>query len=77
MSEAAKDTQRAIAACKKILDGRDPQKDYAKVLVTTEHTIAALLITIMGDPRKAAAMLNEGLLQGVESRLALYRSKHE
>ncbi|AQS61746.1 hypothetical protein AGRHK599_LOCUS1251 [Rhizobium rhizogenes] len=28
-----------------------------------------------GDPRKAAAMLNEGLVQGVEERLSLYASK--
>ena len=75
MRAAAKDTLRAVAAAKAIIDGRDPKADYSSILVTTEHCIAALLIVLMGDPRKAAAMLNEGLVQGVESRLALYASK--
>lgn len=74
-SEPQKDTQRALAACKQIIDGRDVKADYGSILVTAEHTIAALLLAIMGDPRKAAAMLNEGLLAGVEDRLALYTSR--
>ncbi len=76
MQENEKDTHRAIAAAKAIFDGRDPSgPDYSKILVTTEHAIAAVLIACMGDPKKAAGMLNEGLVQGVESRLALYASK--
>jgi hypothetical protein len=46
------------------------------ILVTTEHALAAILLSVMGgDARMAAAMLNEGLVQGVEARLALYASK--
>lgn len=71
----ARDTQRAIAACKEIIDGRDVKQDYGSILVTAEHAVAALLIAIMGDPRKASAMLNEGLLAGVEDRLSLYASR--
>ncbi|WP_027682719.1 hypothetical protein [Rhizobium leguminosarum] len=68
-----KDTQRAFLAAKAILDGRDPETHRADVLVTTEHAIAAVLLACMGsDPRKAALMLNEGLVQGVEQRLAYY-----
>lgn len=76
MSENHKDTLRAFAACKSIIDGRDLSVDRGSILVTAEHAIAALLIVTMDrDPRKAAAMLNEGLVQGVEQRLALYASK--
>ncbi len=75
MTEAQLDTMRAIAAVNEILDGRDPKSDYAAIPVTAEHTIAALLLMLMGDPRKAASMLNEGLLQGVEDRLSLYLSR--
>ena len=75
MSEAAKDPGRALAATKAIIDGRDLEKDFGAILVTTEHAIAMLLVGLMRDPRKAAAMLNEGLLEGVENRLSLYASK--
>lgn len=76
MSEAHKDTERAFAAAKAIIDGRNPSADSASILVTAEHAFAALLITVMDrDPRKAAAMLNEGLVQGIEHRLSLYASK--
>lgn len=76
MSENQIDTARAIAAARAIFDGRDPSVDRASILVTAEHAFAAVLIACMGrDPRKAAAMLNEGLIPGIESRLALYASK--
>lgn len=76
MSESEKDTTRSITAAKAIVDGRDPSKDYAAILVTAEHAFAAVLLTVMDrDPRKAAAMLNEGLVQGIERRLALFASK--
>lgn len=76
MSEAEKDTGRAFIAAKAIIDGRDPSADRASILVTAEHAFAALLIACMDrDPRKAAAMLNEGLIPGIEQRLALYASK--
>lgn len=76
MSENVKDTARAFAAAKAIIDGRDPSKDCAAILVTAEHAFAAVLLAVMErDARKAAAMLNEGLIQGIEQRLALYASK--
>ncbi|CAM5403958.1 hypothetical protein AFEL58S_02079 [Afipia felis] len=76
MNENIKDTARAIAACKAIIDARDPSKDCAAILVTAEHAFAAVLLAVMNrDPRRAAAMLNEGLVQGIEDRLALYASK--
>lgn len=76
MSENQKDTARAIAAARAIVDGRDPTADRAAILVTAEHAFAAVLIACMDrDPRKAAAMLNEGLIPGIEQRLALYASK--
>ena len=74
MSEASKDTQRALAAVRSIVDGRD-RSDASSIMVTLEHAIATVLIAIFPDTRMAAAMLNEGLLQGVEARLARYRSK--
>lgn len=75
MSEAQKDTQRALAAAMVVFDDRDPATDYGDILVTTEHVIATVLLALFRDPRKAAAMLNEGLVQGVENRLAFYASK--
>jgi len=76
MSENIKDTTRALTAAKAIIDGRDPALEYSKILVTAEHAFATVLLACMGgDPRKAAAMLNEGLVQGIEDRLALYASK--
>jgi hypothetical protein len=76
MSEASKDTGRAIAAARAIFDGRDPQADASSILVTLDHAIAAVLLTTMGgDVRKAVGMLNEGVLQGVEERLAIFAAK--
>lgn len=44
--------------------------------LTLEGTVAAVLLMVMGgDHKKAAAMLNEGLIEGVESRLALHASR--
>jgi len=71
MTEAQKDTQRAFAAARSIIDGRDPEQDQAGILVTLEHLVATVLLaTHNRDHRKAVAMLNEGLLPGVEDRLA-------
>lgn len=75
MSEPQKDTQRALAAAKAIFDGRDPGGDAASIMVTVEHAFATVLLALYKDPRLAAAMLNEALLPGVESRLSLYASK--
>lgn len=74
MNEPQKDTQRALAAAKLIFDGRDPGD--ASVMVTLEGLVTLVLLAHMGrDQRKAAAMLNEGLVPGVESRLALHSSR--
>lgn len=75
MSEAQKDTHRAHAAAKAIVDSRFPPDDAGAIMVTLEHTITTVLLALYGEPAKAAAMLNEGLVQGVEERLALYGSK--
>ena len=70
------DLPRALAAAKSIIDGRDPDKDASKILVTAEHAFACVLLAANGaDPRKAAAMLNEALIPGIEQRLAFYASK--
>jgi hypothetical protein len=71
----SKDSRRANAAARAILDGRDPQASMAEIMVTLEHTIAAMLIVTQGDPKSAALMLNEGVLEGVETRLALYGAR--
>lgn len=72
------DTQRYHDAAAKVIDGRDPIADRGEIMVALEGTVAAVLLMVMdGDPRKAAGMLNEGLVQGVEVRLALYASRTE
>lgn len=68
-----RDTMLAQLACKVIIDSRDPRDDFASILVTAEHVVAVIMIVTMGgNQRKAARMLNEGFLQGVEERIALY-----
>ena len=70
------DAERAIEAVKILLDGRDPVADMAVFMVTLEHAVAlALLVAMKLDDRKAAQMLNEGLVPSVESRLAIHASK--
>ena len=74
MTEPEKDTQRAIAAAKLIIDGRNPTD--SSVMVTPEGLVSLLLLAHMGnDERKAAAMLNEGLVPGIEARIALAASR--
>jgi len=70
------DTQRAFAACKAVIDGRNPFTEGSAVLVTAEHAFAVVLLACCGgNARMAAAMLNEGLVQGIEERLSLWESK--
>ena len=70
------DADRAIQAVKILLDGRDPVADMASFIVTLEHAVAtALLVAMNMDHRRAVAMLNEGLVPGVESRIAIHASK--
>lgn len=77
MTEAQKDTQRAFEALKAITDGRDPRgPDRSSILVTLEHVVAGVLLATQNqDPRKAAAMLNEGLVMGVENRLSMLTAR--
>lgn len=77
MHDAQKDTIRAGEALKAIVDGREPVEKMSSIMMTLEHTVAGALLVVMGgDARKAATMLNEGLLEGVEKRLGMYASKH-
>jgi hypothetical protein len=72
----SRDSQRAIAAAKVILDGRDPATDGASILVTLDHLVATVLLVTQGlDHRKAVGMLNEGLVPHVEDRIALHAAK--
>lgn len=76
MTDPQKDTQRTVAAAKEIIAGRDPVLERGAIMVTLEGTVTAVLLMVMGgDQKKAAAMLNEGLLEGVEARLALHASR--
>ena len=76
MSDASKDTTRALIAATEILDGRHPIEDRSSVLITLDHTIATVLLTAMGgDPRKAVAMLNEGTIPHVEERIMLFAAQ--
>lgn len=77
MSEASKDTKRAVDAVKLILDGRDPVRDRAQVLVTLDHTIALMvLISMENNPKKAVKMFNEATVPHVEERIMLFASKN-
>jgi hypothetical protein len=76
MHQASRDSRLALKAAKLILDGRDPVKDRAQVLVTLDHTIATLLLVAMDhDPKKAVQMFNEGTVPHVEERIMLFASK--
>lgn len=75
MTEAQKDTRRAIDAMTRLLDGRDPRTQDSSIMVTLEHAVTAILLVMFLDPKLAAGMLNEGLVPGVEARLAKYSSE--
>ena len=78
MTEPQKDTQRALAAAKLIIDGRDPNADSSSIMVTLEGLVTlVLLATMKNDAANAAGMLNEGLVPGVEQRLALAVSRRQ
>lgn len=72
-TEAQKDTGRANRAARMVIDDRSPA-DPA-VMVTLEHAVASVLLVACADARKAAGMLNEALVPGIESRLAMYDNK--
>ena len=75
MTDPEKDTQRSIAACKAIIDGRHNVEQMSEIMVTLEQVVATVLLLSMRDARKAAGMLNEGLVPGVENRLTLYPAR--
>lgn len=76
MSEAQKDTQRALDAARTIFDGRDPLADFSSILVTLDHAIAmVLLATMNADPEKAVKMLHEGTIPHVEERIAMFAAR--
>lgn len=77
MSEAARDKRRFMSAAERIVDGRHPTPDRGEIMLTLEGAVAAVLLYVMGgNHRAAAAMLNEGLVQGVEARIALAAACH-
>lgn len=74
--QPSRDSQLAVNAAKLILDGRDPVKDRARVLVTLDHVIATILLVAMDrDPKKAVQMFNEGTVPHVEERIMLFASR--
>ncbi|EFO30148.1 putative transcriptional regulator, GntR family [Roseibium sp. TrichSKD4] len=74
MSKSSEDTTRSYAAGKAIIDGRDPN-EAPEIMMTLEQTVAAVLLLLYPDHRMAAAMLNEGLLEGVERRISMHQAK--
>lgn len=76
MNNPTKDTQIAIAAARLIIDGRDPPRDHASILVTLEGLVSLVLLAVMQNHADSAtSMLNEGLVPGVEARIALAASR--
>ena len=73
MTEAKKDAIRALAAAKEIVDGRN-RPEASAILMTLEHTIATVLLSVYPNPKIALGMLNEALVQGVEARISLFET---
>lgn len=75
-TEPTEDTRRALAAAKTIIDGRDLSADRGAIMVTLEHLVSTVLLAVMDrNPRMAVGMLNEGLVPGVEGRIAILEAK--
>ena len=47
------------------------------VMVVLESTIVAVLLALYRNPKKAAAMFEEGTVPGVLERLSSYEAKHK
>lgn len=77
MGETSADTARAVAAASRIIDGRSIDAHAGEIMVTAEYTVATVLLALYPDPEKAAAMLNEGLVPGIEQRLSMMATKRE
>lgn len=75
MKQPSLNAKRAIYAAKAIIDDRDFIADPSQIMVTLEHTVATVLLALYADPKLAAGMLNEGLVPGVEARLAQKAAK--
>jgi hypothetical protein len=72
MTDMAREHQRMMDAVKALIDNRDHEAEPSGILVTLEGVIAATLLVVMqGDHRNAAAMMHEGIVPGVEGRLAM------
>jgi len=71
MTELEKETTRTLEAAKILIEGRDVDRDASHIVVTLEALVALVLLVVMNnDTRKAASMLNEGLVPAVEELLA-------
>jgi len=78
MSRTSRDTELARTAGMVLIDGRDAnnKEDCASIMVTLDHLIATVILTVMDrDPKKALIMFTEGTVPHVEQRVALYASK--
>lgn len=51
MTESQKDTQRALAAAKLLIDGRDPHADMGAIMTTLEGLVALMLLVAMNQDR--------------------------
>lgn len=49
------DVRRSIEAAKAVLDGRDPVKDMAEMMITLEHLVATLLLAATNRERQPFA----------------------
>lgn len=76
MGDYKEDCRRALEASRAIVDGRDLDKDFSQIMVSLEHAVTVVLLAVSKrNPRAAAVVLNESLVQGIEERLSLYLSK--
>ena len=72
-----KDTERALKACKTIIDERHPVDEFGPICMTAEHAVATLFLALFNkDARRAAVFFNEAFVPGVEQRMAFY-AKHK
>jgi len=71
----SRNTELARIAGMILIDGRDINNtdDCASIMVTLDHLIATVILTVMDrDPKKAVTVFNEGTVPQVEKRIALY-----
>lgn len=69
----SEENARVIDAAAVIIGDRDCRDEMPAILASLEHVVATvLMVTMDSDRRKAVGMLNEGLVPGVEDRIARY-----